>query len=118
MSTTTLIEAIKDDLGYLKLHRAVEVFASLADDRTQSLVGRTDPVVGLRGGSEPPFADEASFTHVVRRLGKAQAPPGRQEVASDPRGVATQDAVAGPKQLVEDLARRARPTSGHVWLNP
>ena len=31
MSTTTLIEAIKDDLGYLKLHRAVEVFAGLAE---------------------------------------------------------------------------------------
>jgi DNA replication protein DnaC len=31
VSATTLIEAIKDDLGYLKLHRAVEVFASLAD---------------------------------------------------------------------------------------
>jgi len=32
MSTTTLIEAIKDDLGYLKLARAAEVFASLAAD--------------------------------------------------------------------------------------
>ena len=31
MSAATLIEAIKDDLGYLKLHRAVEVFAGLAD---------------------------------------------------------------------------------------
>jgi len=26
-----MIEAIKDDLGYLKLHRAAEVFADLAD---------------------------------------------------------------------------------------
>jgi DNA replication protein DnaC len=31
MSTTTLIEAIKDDLGYLKLHRSAEIFAELAD---------------------------------------------------------------------------------------
>ena len=31
VSATTLIEAIKDDLGYLKLHRAAEVFAGLAD---------------------------------------------------------------------------------------
>lgn len=31
MSVTTMIEAIKDDLGYLKLHRAAEVFAGLAD---------------------------------------------------------------------------------------
>jgi DNA replication protein DnaC len=31
VSTTTLIESIKDDLGYLKLHRAAEVFAVLAD---------------------------------------------------------------------------------------
>lgn len=31
MSTTTLIEQIKDDLGYLKLHRSAEVFAALAD---------------------------------------------------------------------------------------
>ena len=30
MSTTTLIEQIKDDLGYLKLHRSAEVFATLA----------------------------------------------------------------------------------------
>jgi DNA replication protein DnaC len=44
VSATTLIEAIKDDLGYLKLHRAVEVFAGLAegdrerrDDRLQFL---------------------------------------------------------------------------------
>ncbi|MBV6509826.1 MAG: hypothetical protein JJLCMIEE_02927 [Acidimicrobiales bacterium] len=32
MSTTTLIEAIKDDLGYLKLSRSGEVFTSLAAD--------------------------------------------------------------------------------------
>lgn len=31
MSATTLIEAIKDDLGYLKLHRSAEIFAALAD---------------------------------------------------------------------------------------
>jgi hypothetical protein len=30
VSTTTLIEAIKDDLGYLKLHRSAEIFAALA----------------------------------------------------------------------------------------
>lgn len=32
MSTTTMIEAIKNDLGYLKLHRSAELFAALADD--------------------------------------------------------------------------------------
>jgi DNA replication protein DnaC len=44
VSATTLIEAIKHDLGYLKLHRAVEVFTGLAeadrdrrDDRLQFL---------------------------------------------------------------------------------
>lgn len=42
MSATTLIEAIKDDLGYLKLHRSAEIFAALADgdrrdDRLQFL---------------------------------------------------------------------------------
>jgi len=31
MSVTTMIEAIKDDLGYLKLHRTAEIFAALAD---------------------------------------------------------------------------------------
>src|SRR5215212_9710567 len=31
MSAATLIEQIKDDLGYLKLHRTAEVFATLAD---------------------------------------------------------------------------------------
>jgi len=31
VSTTTMIEAIKDDLGYLKLHRSAEIFAALAD---------------------------------------------------------------------------------------
>jgi DNA replication protein DnaC len=31
VSITTLIEAIKDDLGYLKLHRSAEIFAELAD---------------------------------------------------------------------------------------
>jgi len=31
MSTTTLIEQIKDDLGYLKLARSAEVFATLAE---------------------------------------------------------------------------------------
>jgi DNA replication protein DnaC len=31
VSATTLIEAIKDDLGYLKLHRSAEIFAALAD---------------------------------------------------------------------------------------
>jgi DNA replication protein DnaC len=31
VSATTLIEAIKHDLGYLKLHRSAEVFAGLAD---------------------------------------------------------------------------------------
>jgi DNA replication protein DnaC len=31
MSTTTLIEQIKDDLGYLKLARSAEVFAALAE---------------------------------------------------------------------------------------
>jgi len=31
VSATTLIEQIKDDLGYLKLHRSAEVFAALAD---------------------------------------------------------------------------------------
>jgi DNA replication protein DnaC len=35
MSTTTLIEAIKDDLGYLKLARSAEVFASLAENATR-----------------------------------------------------------------------------------
>jgi hypothetical protein len=28
MSVTTLIEAIKDDLGYLKLHRTAEIFGA------------------------------------------------------------------------------------------
>jgi DNA replication protein DnaC len=32
VSATTLIESIKDDLGYLKLHRSAEIFAALADD--------------------------------------------------------------------------------------
>lgn len=31
MSTAALIEQIKDDLGYLKLHRSAEVFAALAE---------------------------------------------------------------------------------------
>lgn len=31
MSTAALIEQIKDDLGYLKLHRSAEVFVALAD---------------------------------------------------------------------------------------
>lgn len=41
MSATTRIEAIShDDLGYLKLHRAAEVFATLAEGehRTDRLV--------------------------------------------------------------------------------
>lgn len=42
MSVTTMIEAIKDDLGYLKLHRSAEIFAELAegdqrDDRLEFL---------------------------------------------------------------------------------
>lgn len=42
MSATTLIEAIKDDLGYLKLHRSAEIFLVLAegdqrDDRLEYL---------------------------------------------------------------------------------
>ena len=40
VSATTMIEAIKDDLGYLKLHRSAEVFAGLADgDRTAATTG-------------------------------------------------------------------------------
>jgi len=35
MSTTTLIETIKDDLGYLKLTRTAEVFADLAATATR-----------------------------------------------------------------------------------
>ena len=31
MTTAALIEQIKDDLGYLKLHRSAEVFATLAE---------------------------------------------------------------------------------------
>ena len=32
MSSSALIEQIKDDLGYLKLHRSAEVFAALAEE--------------------------------------------------------------------------------------
>ncbi len=44
MSAATLVEQIKDDLGYLKLHRAAEVFAALAEgehklDRLEFLAG-------------------------------------------------------------------------------
>ena len=31
MTNAALIEQIKDDLGYLKLHRSAEVFATLAE---------------------------------------------------------------------------------------
>jgi hypothetical protein len=70
VSTTTLIEAIKDDLGYLKLHRAVEVFASLADgdrdrrdDRLQylaAIVAEHAAATRANDGSTPGCASPTS----------------------------------------------------------
>ncbi len=60
MSTTTLIEAIKNDLGYLKLHRAIEVFASLADSDRDRRDDRLEYLAAL-------VAEEAAATR-QRRL--------------------------------------------------
>ena len=60
MSTTTLIEAIKDDLGYLKLHRAIEVFAGLAETDRDRRDDRLEFLAAL-------VAEEAAATR-QRRL--------------------------------------------------
>ena len=54
MSTTTLIEQIKDDLGYLKLTRTAEVFADLAERRAPRGPARVPGQRGRRGGRRHP----------------------------------------------------------------
>lgn len=60
MSTTTLIESIKDDLGYLKLTRAGEVFAALATDAERNNTSHLEFLAAL-------VAEEAAATR-QRRL--------------------------------------------------
>lgn len=60
MSTAALIEQIKDDLGYLKLHRSAEVFASLAEAARQEEQSHLEFLAAL-------VAEEAAATR-QRRL--------------------------------------------------
>jgi hypothetical protein len=81
-------------------------------DRAEPFVGRADPVVGLRGGAEPPLADVATLAQVVRLLGQAEAVTGRYEVAGDERRPEPQHSAALGQQagdLVAPVAHRFIP---------
>lgn len=65
MSTTTLIEAIKDDLGYLKLVRSAEVFAELAATATRDNRSHLEFLAALT-------AEEAAATRQRRLTARLQ----------------------------------------------
>jgi DNA replication protein DnaC len=74
MSTTTLIEQIKDDLGYLKLQRSAEVFATLAEGEHHA--DRLEFLAAL-------VAEEAAATRQRRLAARLRFAhfPGRRTIA-------------------------------------
>ena len=91
-----------------EVHRVLQrdALGSLHGEVAQALVGRADPIVGLRRGPEPALAQLTSLAEVVGVFGQSQSSSRRQEVPADPGRLQTQDAVAIGEGLLEEIMSR------------